>query len=107
MKFIVSERFFRELKRLSKKYPFLKKDLEELKVSLLDNPIRGTPLGRDCYKIRLAITSKGQGKSGGGRVVTCVKVERGNIYMLTIYDKSEKEDLQANELGKILKEEGL
>ena len=107
MNFVISERFFRELKRLSKKYPSLKKDMEGLKAELLMNPVLGTPLGRDCYKIRLAISSKGQGKSGGGRVITCVKVERDNVYLLTIYDKSEKDDLAVNELKKILEEEGL
>jgi hypothetical protein len=55
----------------------------------------------------MAIASKGKGKSGGGRVITCVKIEQDNVYLLTIYDKSEKADLEANELDEILKAEGL
>jgi len=42
--------------------------------SLEENPIQGEALGKDCYKIRMAITSKGRGKSGGSRVITRVKV---------------------------------
>ena len=45
-------RFEKEIKRLSKKYPSLKKDIEELAVLLSKNPTTGTPLGKDAYKIR-------------------------------------------------------
>lgn len=41
------------------------------------------------YKIRLAIKSKGKGKSGGARVITYVLTDNNEIYLLTIYDKSE------------------
>lgn len=107
MKLVTSDRFFRELKRLSKKYPSIKNDVRVLGLSLLEHPEQGAPLGKDCYKIRLAIASKGRGKSGGGRVITCVKIEQDNIFLLTIYDKAEKEDLKANELDEILEAEGL
>ena len=50
--------FERELKRLSRKYPSLKRDLATLVTDLADNPATGTALGHNCYKIRLAITSK-------------------------------------------------
>ena len=107
MNLVVTARFKRDSKPLAKKYRSLPDELEALFESLESNPTQGTPLGKDCYKIRLAIASKGRGKSGGGKVITCVKVEQDNIYLLTIYDKSEKEDLKANELGEILEEEGL
>jgi len=55
--------FRKELKKLAKKYPSLKNDLTLLFESLEENPTQGTSLGRNCYKIRLAITSKGKGKS--------------------------------------------
>jgi hypothetical protein len=53
----------------------------------------GIPIGNDCYKIRMAITSKGKGKSGGARIITHVLVKKENIYMLSIYDKSEVENI--------------
>jgi len=86
---IPTERFRKEVKRLIKKYPSLKSDLLALNKQLLINPRLGTALGNSCYKIRLAIKSKGQGKSGGGRVITYFISEEKSIYLLTIYDKSE------------------
>ena len=62
--------FDKEAKALLKKYPSLPDDLELLFESLQHNPVQGTSLGNDCYKIRLAIRSKGKGKSGGARVIT-------------------------------------
>jgi mRNA-degrading endonuclease RelE of RelBE toxin-antitoxin system len=66
--------FEKEAKRLAKKFPSLKKDLLLLIESLEITPKQGEPLGNDFYKVRLAIASKGKGKSGGGRVITCVKI---------------------------------
>ena len=66
--------FEKELKKLVKKYPSLKEEFLALVKNLEINPTQGIALGRDCYKIRLAIKSKKQGKSGGARVITCVKV---------------------------------
>ena len=59
--------FLAEAKKLSKKYPSLKNDIASLAVELSANPVMGTPLGKNAYKIRMAITSKGKGKSGGAR----------------------------------------
>ena len=62
--------FKREIKKLAKKYPSLKNDFAQLLESLQEEPAQGTPLGNNCYKIRMAISSKGKGKSGGSRVIT-------------------------------------
>ena len=59
-------------KRLSKKYPSLNADVAGLLDQLRIAPQIGESLGQNCYKVRLAITSKGQGKSGGARVITLV-----------------------------------
>lgn len=95
---VVTPRFEKELKRLVKKFPSLKLEFSELITALLENPQTGTLLGNDCYKIRLAIKSKGKGKSGGARIITYLYLELETIYLLTIYDKGEKEDLADNEL---------
>ena len=50
--------FERELKHLAKKYPSIKKDIALLATELLHNPSLGTAIGFNCYKIRMAITSK-------------------------------------------------
>jgi len=95
--------FERELKRLSKKYPSIKGDFAVFIDQITKNPIQGTPIGKDCYKIRIAITSKQKGKSGGARIITCMKLIKLKIYLLAIYDKSEKENISENELDRLLK----
>jgi len=99
--------FDKELKKLSRKYPSLKNDFRALVDSLKDEPIQGQSLGKDCYKIRMAITSKGKGKSGGSRVITCVKIVAGSVFLLSIYDKTDKENISDAELEKLLKAAGI
>ncbi|HEX3386914.1 MAG TPA: type II toxin-antitoxin system RelE/ParE family toxin [Mucilaginibacter sp.] len=90
--------FSRELKKLAKKYSSLKSDLSQLLVSLEQDPTLGQPLGNNCYKIRMAISSKNKGKSGGARVITYVKIVDEMIYLLSIYDKSETDIITDREL---------
>lgn len=85
--------FLKELKRLKKKYASLGSDLEILGEQLLSNPTMGVEVYKNCYKIRFAIKSKTRGKSGGERLITWVRLERERIYLLSIYDKSEKESI--------------
>lgn len=63
---------------------------------------RGYPWGKSCYKVRMAIKSKGKGKSGGSRVITCVRIVKSTVHLLTIYDKSEKENITDEELSVFL-----
>jgi mRNA-degrading endonuclease RelE of RelBE toxin-antitoxin system len=95
--------FRKELKKLAKKYPSLKTDLADLFESLEENPMQGTSLGKNCYKIRLAISSKGKGKSSGARVITNFVIAEETVFLISIYDKSEKENLTDKELDELLK----
>ena len=95
--------FDRQLKRLNKKYPSLKQEFLELIERLEENPEQGANLGNNCYKIRLAIQSKGKGKSGGARVITNFIIADATVYLLSIYDKSDKDNLTDNELEELLK----
>ncbi|MCF8372908.1 MAG: type II toxin-antitoxin system RelE/ParE family toxin [Bacteroidales bacterium] len=104
---IVTESFKKQAKGIAKKHHSLKSDLEKLVDSLEENPTQGEPLGKDCYKVRIAITSKGKGKSGGSRVITCVKIMHQTAYLLTIYDKSDKESISDKELDDLLRISGL
>lgn len=96
--------FRKELKKLAKKYHSLKSDLAVLFESLEENPIQGTSLGKNCYKIRLAVSSKGKGKSGGARLITNFVIADEAVYLLSIYDKSDKENLTDKELDELLEE---
>ena len=104
MKIIPTSKFSREAKRLNKKFASFASDLALKMAELHKNPHDGESIGQSCYKVRMAITSKGKGKSGGSRLITCVKIERETIYLLTIYDKSEREDLEDGELKILLKQ---
>ena len=99
----VTADFEKDLKKIFKKHRSIKKDLAELITSLETNPHQGTPLVNSCYKIRLAIASKGKGKSGGARVITNIVVDDTTVYLLTIYDKTNKETLTNKELEELLK----
>ncbi len=95
--------FERQAKRLIKKYPSLKKELLQLIVSLKSSLKQGTAIGSDCYKIRIVIASKSKGKSGGKRIITHLIFADSVVYLINIYDKSEKENLTNKELKEILK----
>lgn len=94
--------FAKELKKLAKKYPSLKEDFSHLILTLQKNPFQGTPLGKNCFKIRMSISSKGKGKSGGARVITFLKITETTVYLLSVYDKSDKETIKDGELKELL-----
>ena len=91
--FILSDEFIRQFKRLAKKYSSLLKDYDIFKEELRKNPFQGNDLGNGVRKVRMSITSKGKGKSGGARVITLnvtqLEDDSIEITLLTIYDKSE------------------
>lgn len=94
--------FDKQLKRLARKYPSISTDVEELKSSLSIEPMQGDGLGKDLFKVRMAIASKGKGKSGGARVITLVKVVAEVVVLLAIYDKSELATMTDAELRELL-----
>ncbi len=95
---------------MSKRYRSLKNDLAGLGEELYRNPLLGTDLGHHLRKVRLAITSKGKGKSGGARVITYVVLfaqADTEVKLITIYDKSERENISDAELLEILQRNGI
>ncbi|WP_017142533.1 MULTISPECIES: type II toxin-antitoxin system RelE/ParE family toxin [Bacteroides] len=107
---IATSLFKRELKRLSKHYKSMRQDFAGLLESLRREPQQGVDLGRGLHKVRMAISSKGKGKSGGARVITLtvlISETDTNIVLLTIYDKSECENLTDKELTDIVKKSSL
>ena len=95
--------FERQAKRLKKKFPSLKSELSQLIKQLEEEPDLGSFIGNNCYKIRLAISSKGKGKSGGGRVITHVIFKKDTVFLLSIYDKSEIDNLTDKEISELIK----
>lgn len=100
---IPTPEFERSFKALAKRHRSLKNDLKDFVRLLQTNPFQGVELSPDIRKIRLAITSKGKGKSGGARVITynvLMAETSGRVYLMNIYDKSDYSTVD----GQILKE---
>ena len=104
MNIVLSDFFEKKVKHLRKKYPSIGKDILALIESLESNPLQGVPLRKGAFKIRMKISSKGKGKSGGARVITLLKIEKGVLFLLDIYDKSERESISDQELDYLINE---
>jgi len=99
--------FAKQVKRLSKKHRSIIDDLKRLEEELKQSPLMGVDLGKGLRKVRMRISDKGRGKSGGARVIThnaIVSVDEGRITLLTIYDKAEQESISDSELMLLLTE---
>lgn len=107
---IFDDSFEKEVKRLSKRYPSIKQDLLALQKEIYVNPQTGTDLGGGLRKIRMKITSKGRGKSGGARVISftvVVAIEETEINLLYIYDKADRDSIGMKEIEELLRKNGL
>ena len=110
----ITSNFKSEAKPLLKKYKSLSTDLLKLEKELLENPRLGIALGQDAYKIRLKISSKNKGKSGGARVISLVdstligfteqsSSQEITVNLLSIYDKSDVANIADKELKDLIK----
>ena len=97
-----TNQFDKQTKKLSKRYASIISDIEALRMSLSENPFQGDGLGSGLYKVRMAITSKGKGKSGGARIITMVKVVDEVVILVAIYDKSDMETISDKDLKDLL-----
>lgn len=105
-----SSYFEREAKSLAKHYPSFKSDYLHFLDSLKENPYQGDDLGNGLRKVRMSITSKGKGKSGGARVITfniLVNEETMDINLLLLYDKQKADNFNPAALKVALQELGL
>ena len=100
------DEFERQARRLSKKYRSLKSDLKDFQDSIKENPFQGSDLGGGVTKIRMAIGSKGKGKSGGARVLTLTVLvsDDADVTLLTIYDKDEIDNVYDNYIKWLISE---
>ena len=97
------------IKKLSKRYHSFSNDIKAFREELLNNPLQGDEIAPHVRKIRMAITSKGRGKSGGARVIfnALVSEQDGKIYLLLIYDKADTPNVKMNVIKEIIEELGL
>lgn len=99
----ISDEFKTAYKRLKKKHKSLDADFEALLMSLQENPRQGVELHEDIWKIRMNITSKGRGKSGGARVIIRLRIVMDELQLIYIYDKADFENVSDAYLRDILK----
>ena len=105
----VSDDFAKEAKRLAKKYPSFKQDYKEFLESIKNNPLQGDEITKNIRKIRMAIKSKGKGKSGGARVITfniLTDVQNGQVVLLLIYDKEDASTVKTNVVKQMVRDMG-
>lgn len=108
---ILTDSFKRDAKKLAKKYRSLGEDIKSLIDELGNDPYLGNRITPNVYKIRIAIKSKGKGKSGGGRIIYYVNIvfeenndDDVNIYFLTIYDKSSVENIPTHIIDSLIRD---
>jgi mRNA-degrading endonuclease RelE of RelBE toxin-antitoxin system len=107
---ILTPNFEREAKKLIKKYRSLRRELLDFTAELEGEPRIGVQISENIYKVRLAVRSKGKGKSGGMRIITYVetklvqKPKDTDIYLLSIYDKSEQDNISNRMIAQIVGE---
>lgn len=99
--------FEKNLKRLNKKYQSLKDEF----LTFIDKTERegpqGVSIGNNTFKARLAVKSKGKGKSGGLRVISyhdiILSIQSDKVYLVAIYDKSEISSIEQKKIDQILR----
>jgi mRNA-degrading endonuclease RelE of RelBE toxin-antitoxin system len=102
--------FQRAFKALAKRHRSLPADMKEFVKSLKKDPYQGVELSPGIRKIRMAITSKGRGKSGGARVITYTILPDeldGRVYLLDIYDKSDADSVNLDVIKEVVSDIGL
>lgn len=102
--------FDRAYRKLCKHYRSLPDDFRSFIHELETQAIEGKEVIEHVFKYRIAISSKGKGKAGGGRILTyeimAVKEEK-SITLTFIYDKSAQSSVSQKEIKELLKKAGL
>ena len=98
--------FLRQIKRIARKYRRVGQDLETLTSRILAGETPGEQIqgtGHTVYKVRVRNTDAQRGTSGGYRVLYYI-VNADDTLLLTIYSKSEQEDIDADTIIRLIEE---
>ena len=104
MNFETTALFRKEAKKLAKKYPLLKRDLNAFIENFDKNHQSAVSIKQNLYKVRIKNSSKNRGKRAGYRVYYYLQM-KSTVYLLTIYDKSETTMIDETVLDEIIREE--
>jgi len=96
--------FKRNIRQLAKKYRRIKTDVQPLLDELGQGQTPGDQIPgvqNEVFKVRVRNSDSGKGKSGGYRVIY-QRTAEGAIVLITIYSKTEQEDIAAANLRQII-----
>ncbi|MDJ1170171.1 type II toxin-antitoxin system RelE/ParE family toxin [Roseofilum sp. BLCC_M154] len=101
-----TDEFEKKIYRLSKKYRRIRQDVEPIIAQLEEKVILGDRIvgfGSNLYvyKVRVKNSDIQKGKSAGYRIIYLLESER-SILLLTIYSKSEQQDIAVDQIQFIL-----
>ena len=102
----LTHQFSKKVKRLLKRYPRIKLDLQPIfeKLSsgeILGNRIQG--INARVYKLRVKNSDTQKGKSGGYRLLYWLQTE-DSIVLLDIYSKLDQEDVESGVIQNIIQD---
>lgn len=98
--------FKRQVRDLAKRYRKIKLDIQPIFEKLKNGELLGEQIQKTSYtvfKVRVKNSDIQKGKSGGYRVIYYVKSST-NILCILIYSKSEKDNVTATEIKKVIQE---
>ncbi|MDJ0898862.1 MAG: type II toxin-antitoxin system RelE/ParE family toxin [Xenococcus sp. MO_188.B8] len=99
-------KFKRNIKILAKRYRRIRSDIQPIIEQLQSGKLPGdrvSGVGYTIFKLRVKNSDISQGKSGGYRIIYYLKTKT-TIILITIYSKSDREDISADEIKEIVNE---
>ncbi len=104
MQILVSARFERDLRLLAKRYRGIRSDIQPVIEQLQNGELPGEQIPNTSYiifKVRVRNRDAQGGKSGGYRLIYYLKAAQ-TIILITIYSKSDQDDIAAIEIQDIV-----
>ncbi len=98
--------FTRNIRTLIKKYRNILNDIQPIVAQLENGDILGDQVpgvGYPVFKLRIKNSDNQKGKSGGYRLIYYLKTN-DRILLLTLYNKSEQDDVMVRDLQNIIEE---
>ncbi len=99
--------FKRNLRQLAKKYRRIRADIQPILDVLVQGKLPGDQIqgvGFQVYKVRARNSDAQRGKSGGYRIIYYLPIDTA-VVLITLYSKTEQQDIEAHEIQAILQED--
>ncbi|TDQ36985.1 hypothetical protein [Aureibacillus halotolerans] len=106
---IPTKSFDRALRNLTKKHPKAVDDIGDVLTSLQNGDLVGNAIpglkhpNNKAFKVRSANVSGRTGKRGGFRIIYYLVTSDNEIYLLTVYSKSDKQNISTKEINELVR----